>query len=94
MIMLKLPAQTQKSPCVRRAIYKDKYSNKGDVESEDEDEEDEHTRGGEGKRPLTACQAALAAGERRRVVSRFTTCVLNFLSGYEKWFNRGGRKNR
>jgi hypothetical protein len=75
-------------------VYKDKNFEEGDVESKDEDDKDEHPRGGEGKRPLTTCQAALAAGERRRVISRFTTCVLNFLSGYEKWTDCGGRKNR
>ena len=62
-------------------MYKDKNFKEGDVGSEDEDDKDEHTRSEEGKWPLTACQAALVAGERRRVVSRFTTCVLNFLSG-------------
>jgi Ino eighty subunit 2 len=60
-ITLKLPAQTQKPPRVRRAANKDKDFKESDVESEDDDDDDEHLRVGEGKRPLTTRQAVLAS---------------------------------
>ncbi|KAH9957714.1 hypothetical protein BC827DRAFT_1378031 [Russula dissimulans] len=54
-ITLKLPSQTQKPPHAPHTVHKD-----SDIEPEDYDEDD-HTHGRDGKRPLTTCQAVLAS---------------------------------
>jgi len=55
--MLKLPTQTQKPSRASRAVHKDLDS---DIELEDDDEDD-HPCGGDGKRLLTTRQVVLAS---------------------------------
>ena len=93
-ITLKLPAQTQKPPRVRRAATKDKDFKESDVESEDDDDDDEHPRGGEGKRPLTTRQAVLASVVGSSHVSLGVFEFQTFLLGFGKRSYCVGRKNR
>jgi len=56
---LPLPTQTQKPPCAPRAVHMDKDFD-GVIKSEDDDEDD-HPRGGDGKRSLITRQAVLVS---------------------------------
>jgi hypothetical protein len=58
-ITLKPPTQTQEPSRAPRTIHQDKDMD-SDIESKDE-EEDDHPRGGDGKRPLTTYQVVLVS---------------------------------